>query len=799
LNVAISRKAVAYLTRQIAAGSAPETLFAGLLSAAEKQNQNLVVFRGGYFGKDPGAQIYGLVNDSYAGAITWASVEGDKADSPHYRRLGKLPVVSLTLEMPPFPVVMNDSHAGLFQLIEHLIRVHGKRQLAFVRGPETHPQAQQRYQAYAEALRHNGLSLNEKLVSPFGNWDRVRGTEAVRMFLDERRLRPGVDFDAVVCVNDNIAIYAIQEFQRRGIRVPEDILVTGCNDDFDARVNTPPVTTVSLPGDAQAAKALEVLNTLAEGGRPPAITKLPGRLVVSQSCGCSSHLVQAAASGMRVQGPQLALFRRLFKRLTAYGFYRPSAACRAMADAILEHLEKDRIRDEVLLTMADSLIVAFQKEFWFRKHAGAFNGALTDAIKLFQRENLPLDLLQNAIAQMRRHMLRGLWLRGAVIHGEDMWHQARATLLEAAARARESASRKALQQERLIAEFGAQLTTTNEMSALVKLLETELPKLGIPALYLGIFEEAQGWDHTTLPARLRVLSAFNARGAVRLDERMAVVDFIPRILAANGERQTLIAMPLHFNTTQIGIVVFGLGSRDGSLYESLRVQLSSALYGTLLRQTLKETLNSMESKVGEVSGNSNNIRESVRGGSSSMEGVAGSIRDISDHVREVLKVIDDAVALSSHAANDINVLNTQSHEIGKITGLITAIAQQTNMLSLNASIEAARAGEAGRGFAVVAQEVKTLAVNTVNASESIRNLVGTVQENTQRMHGNVTGVEAIMRKIAELSRNISDAVGEQEGATKEISGVLLDAAQGTSQIADALAELDALSRSVGRI
>lgn len=356
--MAISRKAVAYLTRQIAAGSAPETLFAGLLNAVEKQNQNLVVFRGGYFGKDPGAHLYGLVNDSYAGAITWASVEGDKADSPHYRRLGKLPVVSLTLEMPPFPVVMNDSYAGVLQLIEHLIGAHGKRRLAFVRGPESHPQAQQRYQAYEEALRRHGLPLADKLISPFGNWDRVRGTDTVRLLLDERRLRPGVDFDALVCVNDNIAIHAIQEFQRRGIRVPEDIVVTGCNDDFDARVNTPPVTTVSLPGDAQAAKALEVLNTLADGGRPSSVTKLPGRLVVGQSCGCSSHLVQAAASGMRVQGPQLALFRRIFKRLTAYGFYRPSAASRAMAEAILEHLEEGRIRDDVLLTMADPPRVA---------------------------------------------------------------------------------------------------------------------------------------------------------------------------------------------------------------------------------------------------------------------------------------------------------------------------------------------------------------------------------------------------------------------------------------------------------
>jgi methyl-accepting chemotaxis protein len=278
-----------------------------------------------------------------------------------------------------------------------------------------------------------------------------------------------------------------------------------------------------------------------------------------------------------------------------------------------------------------------------------------------------------------------------------------------------------------------------------------------------------------------------------------VQDFIPRILDASNERQTLIATPLHFNETQIGLAVFGLGSRDGALYESIQVQLASALYGSLLRQTLKQTLVKMEHKVGEVSGNSAHIKDGVQGGSSAMEGVAKSIRDISSHIREVLAVINDAVVLSGQAANDISVLNKQSQEITKITGLITQIAQQTNMLSLNAAIEAARAGEAGRGFAVVAEEVKALAVNTVSSSASIQKMVGSVQENTQRMHKNVNGIEEIMKKISDLSSGISSAINEQEASTNEISTILLNAAHGTNQIAEALAELDQLSHSAGQI
>lgn len=801
--MARSRKAVAYLVRQIAAGSAPEMLFAGLLEAAARQDQSLVVFRGGYFGKGPGAQLYDLVDEAYAGAITWASAEGDRADAAHFRRLGKLPVVSLTLEIPPFPTVMNDTHHGMCLLLEHLIGEHGLSRLAFVRGPENHPQARQRMQAFEEVMRAHDLRVDERLLSPYGNWDRQRGTDSVRLLLDERHLVPGRDFDALVCVNDNIAIHAIHEFQRRGYRVPEDIVVTGCNDDFDARVNTPPVTTVALPGDVQAARALEVLNTLIQGGKPEAVTLLPGRLVIGQSCGCMSDQVADAASGLRVSGPQRALLRRLYKRLTAYGFYRPGKVGSAMQAAIRKGLPAGTtVSDTLLEDLTGSLITGFQKAFWFRRQAGAFNGALTHAIKVCQQEGIPLVVLQGALSQMRRGMLRGLWWRSAVIHGEDMWQQARVVLTEAAGRQQMALNRAALQRERDIAAFGARLATTTELDALVRLLQEDLPRLGVPALYLGLYEGGSGWDHSSIPERLRVLTAFNGRGNVRLvdaQEGCAVREFVPRILASAGERQTLIVMPLYFNTTQIGLAVFGLGSREGALYESLRTQISSALYGMQLRLTLRDTLARMESRVGEVSGNSTEIKDSVSGGSTAMEGVAASIREISGHIREVLDVIRDAVHLSKQASEDIHVLNGQAHEITQITGLITEIAQQTNMLSLNASIEAARAGEAGRGFAVVAQEVKTLAVNTVKSSENIRSLVGSVQENTLRMQQNVTGIEDIMQRISGLSSHIKDAVVEQEGATREISSVLLDAAQGTCQIAQALAELEALSQEVGKL
>jgi methyl-accepting chemotaxis protein len=118
-----------------------------------------------------------------------------------------------------------------------------------------------------------------------------------------------------------------------------------------------------------------------------------------------------------------------------------------------------------------------------------------------------------------------------------------------------------------------------------------------------------------------------------------------------------------------------------------------------------------------VSAAAEEISRSVDTVSAGSEEMGASIREISQNASEAAQVAGEAVGLAARTSTTMNQLGDSSNEIGNVIKTITAIAEQTNLLALNATIEAARAGEAGKGFAVVASEVKDLAQETARATE----------------------------------------------------------------------------------
>ena len=154
-------------------------------------------------------------------------------------------MVSLAQFMEGMPTVSVDSYLGMRALLAHLIDVHKFQRLAFLRGPEEHYYAQERYRAYLNFLQAYNLPLDPKLVTRPLPWE--AGVEAIEILLDERgvQTRPGLRRGRRGERYDGDLGY--EDAAGRGFDVPKDITVTGFNNSMQERLATPPLTTVDLP------------------------------------------------------------------------------------------------------------------------------------------------------------------------------------------------------------------------------------------------------------------------------------------------------------------------------------------------------------------------------------------------------------------------------------------------------------------------------------------------------------------------------------------------------------------------
>ena len=178
-------------------------------------------------------------------------------------------------------VVTADNRSGSAALVRHLVEVHGRRRIFHVDGPPTAPDAKERRLAVNEVTRaHHGVAL---VGSYSGRFSVGSGEEAAEKLLAERAALP----DAIVCANDQMAIGVLQALARGGVRVPEDVAVTGFDDIFPGSLFEPSLTTVHQPMRLLGERACaRLLDRIAQPDLPPQVELLPTALVLRKSCGC---------------------------------------------------------------------------------------------------------------------------------------------------------------------------------------------------------------------------------------------------------------------------------------------------------------------------------------------------------------------------------------------------------------------------------------------------------------------------------------------------------------------------------
>jgi signal transduction histidine kinase/DNA-binding LacI/PurR family transcriptional regulator/CheY-like chemotaxis protein len=503
--------------------------------------------------------------------VTWSSslggVLGPSEIKAFHQRYQSLPMVSLAQFMEGTPTVSVDSYLGMRALLTHLIEEHGFKRLAFIRGPEEHYYAQERYRAYLDSLQALNLPLDPKLVTRPLPWE--AGVEAIEILLDERGLQPGKDFDAVVAVSDMMAIWAVKTLQARGFDIPKDIAVTGFNNSREERLSTPPLTTVDLPFGEQGAKSVDVLLQQLAGESVPALITLPSKLVVRQSCGCPSKAIALASFAPADRAGK-------GKREKALEDVRTGCVSE-MEAAVVLHPEESK---EWLESVFDAFIHELSAP-----SSQKFLSVLNDGLEQTMHPDLDQIHWQNAISILRRWALEYCSNAEKV---EALISQARVVVEEAVRRAQAYSQWRTDREAEKLREINRALLTTFDVNQLTDVLAERLSALGIPSVYLVTYEQPTDAEVPEY-ARLRLAFTANERAAIEQDGlRFNTRQVIPQHFLPQDRRYSLVVEPLYFQDKSLGYVVFEIGSQDGNVYELLRNNLSSALQGAMLFQEIQQ-------------------------------------------------------------------------------------------------------------------------------------------------------------------------------------------------------------------
>jgi DNA-binding LacI/PurR family transcriptional regulator len=266
----------------------------GAMDAASDHGARLLCFAGGVLEAPQGEGgerngVFDLAGPKIVDAlIVLSGVIGNRIGPERLRvfceRYRPLPMCSIAVELGEMSSVCIDNESGMRAAIEHLIRAHDRKAIAFVRGPTANAEAERRFEIYKEVLGSAGLPLLPERVV-VGDFERAGGRAAVRTLLGERKLSLQ-DVDAIVAANDATALGALDELESLGIQVPDQIAVIGFDDIEESRLTVPSLTTVRQPLYEQGRDAVRIVLEQLRAGAPPERIVRHTELVTRRSCGC---------------------------------------------------------------------------------------------------------------------------------------------------------------------------------------------------------------------------------------------------------------------------------------------------------------------------------------------------------------------------------------------------------------------------------------------------------------------------------------------------------------------------------
>jgi LacI family transcriptional regulator len=218
------------------------------------------------------------------GLIVFAnSLQGQQLKQLYEKHFPVVLVHRTPPESLPLPYVTVENKAATRRLIDHLIEVHGRRRIMFLRGPADQEDSRWRELGYQASLAAHDLPYDPHLILN-GGFERDIAYAAMKEFL----AGPHPDFDAVFSGDDDAALGSMLALQEAGLRIPEDIALVGFDDQKLSAFLTPQLTTVRAPTEVVGRVAGDHLFALLQGATVNRATLLPTDIILRRSCGCTT-------------------------------------------------------------------------------------------------------------------------------------------------------------------------------------------------------------------------------------------------------------------------------------------------------------------------------------------------------------------------------------------------------------------------------------------------------------------------------------------------------------------------------
>ena len=589
------RKTIGVFASQVGRAWGAEFI-AGITDAAEANNVNLVHFIGGKLmpqvsadKPNPSFGLYDLARtEQFDGLILTsdvaygANVNELKIFSDTYR---SLPIVTQSVELQGATMFVPDNSEGMRAAVRHLIEEHGYKRIAFICGIPGQVDAEQRFQAYKDELKAHDLRYDEDLVVD-GDYSPDSGREAIYALLDERKLR----FQAVAAANDRMAFGALEALQQRGMRVPEDVAVTGFDDLREAQATGVPLTTVRQSFYTAGKNALETLIKRIKGDTVPHTVVTPTQLLVRWSCGCLPENVRQAAvlprdvaKTGRLENKREAALRAL---LNSAGITDRDPTLPQFRDAF------GRAWDGFLLALDDRIT------------PDEFLKTINAMVELMQKQELLISVWHNVISMMRRYALGGITSHTTMLKAENLFQQARLLAGELSQRAQAYRRLVLEQQEGVLQGFSFSMAPAMTLEDIGSAISEHFPDMGIERWYVMFYSDVTSPQSVSAPAPEGYRLLFQYEGAQfeipRKQAYMGTGQLVPRGKTPQDRRYTAVVMPLTLAKNRFGFMWVEMGPRDWEVYVRIRNLVSSALLRTMLVQQKEQAQQEIERLLAEA-------------------------------------------------------------------------------------------------------------------------------------------------------------------------------------------------------